>query len=304
MFKKAISLVLSVSLLIFSACAAAAAGDTESGLFSRMIETEYSDERLAVLDGVAETVSVSQTEGSVTVEVSQAYYEGNRVYISYRASAMINEQDGLYLEDGAYAEIMGGGSVRLEDGSVIGWKECIVPEDELADTQTFLLVYRLPGSEEKRSLSFTLKHHEYEHYLQGVSPDGANRARAVLYTGKVDLKGVVVLTSPEQAASWRAWQEGEEGTGTDVIACWNLYQNGEPVSCDLYGASEILTDGLIFSVMFPFMEDLSGLALVPEYSEAGEKPEEAIVLEPMAVDENGLSGGTAPADESGAADQQ
>ena len=36
--------------------------------------------------------------------------------------------------------------------------------------------------------------------------------------------------------------------------------------------------------MFPFMEDLSGLKLVPEYSEAGEKPEEAIALEPMLWD--------------------
>ena len=36
-----------------------------------------------------------------------------------------------------------------------------------------------------------------------------------------------------------------------------------------------------FAVMFPYMEDLSGLSLVPEYSDAGEKPEEAIVLEPM-----------------------
>ena len=66
-----------------------------------------------------------------------------------------------------------------------------------------------------------------------------------------------------------------------MIACWNLYQNGEPVSVDLYGASEVLTDGLVFSVMFPAMDDLTGLTLVPEYSEAGEKPDEAIVLEPM-----------------------
>ena len=66
----------------------------------------------------------------------------------------------------------------------------------------------------------------------------------------------------------------------DVISCWNLYRNGELVSVDLFGASEVLTDGLVFSVMFPYMEDLSGLSLVPEYSEAGEKPDEAIVLEP------------------------
>ena len=97
----------------------------------------------------------------------------------------------------------------------------------------------------------------------------------------MDLKGTVVLISPEQAASWIAWQEGEEETGTDVIACWNLYQNGELVSCDLSGASEVLTDGVVFSVMFPYMEDLSGLTLVPEYSAGGEKPDEAIPLELM-----------------------
>jgi hypothetical protein len=33
--------------------------------------------------------------------------------------------------------------------------------------------------------------------------------------------------------------------------------------------------------MFPFLDDLSGLTLVPEYSEAGDKPDEAIVLEPV-----------------------
>ena len=276
--KKIMALILTGALLLFSVHGVFAAGN---GLFSEMTETELSDERLAVLDEAAETVSVSQTEGGVTVEVSQAYYEGNRVYISYRASGLIYEQDGLELEDGAYADIIAGGSTQQEDGSVIGWKECIVPEDELADPQTFRLTYTTPGSEEKRVLSFSLKHHEYEHFLQGVSPADTCRARAILYMGKVDLKGAVVLTSPEQAASWLAWQEGEEGNGTDVISCWNLYQNGELVSCDLFGASEVVTDGVVFSVMFPLMADLSGLTLVPEYSEAGEKPEEAIPLEPM-----------------------
>ena len=278
MIKKSAAWILTVTLLIVSFSAASA---SEGGLFSEMIETEYSDERLDRLDEIAETVSLSQTEGGVTVEVSQAYYEGDRVYISYRANDRIEEQDGLDLEDGSYADIIAGGSIQQEDGSVIGWKECIVPEDETADSQTFCLVYRIPGSKEKRMLKFTLKHNVYDHYLQGTSPATDYRALAVLYMGKVALKGTVILTSPEQAASWRAWQEGEEGTGTDVIACWNLYQHGEPVSCDLYGASEVLTDGVAFSVMFPFMEDLSGLTLVPEYSSGGEKPGEEIILEPM-----------------------
>ena len=49
-----------------------------------------------------------------------------------------------------------------EDGSVIGWKECIVPEDELGDPQTFCLVYRTAEDGEKKMLKFTLPQHEYE----------------------------------------------------------------------------------------------------------------------------------------------
>lgn len=276
MFKKGLFLFLTAFLLICSVSLASA-----SGLFSELNETDYADERLPVLDEVADVVSVSQTIDSVTVEVSQAYYEGNRVYVSYKATEQIYEQDGLELEDGSYADIIAGGSVQQEDGSIIGWKECIVPEDALADNQTFCLVYSTPENKDKRTLSFTLKHHKYDQFLQGNSPDALYQARAILYIGKVDLKGIVILTSPEQAASWLAWQEGKEGTGTDVIFSWNLYQNGELVSYDLFGASEVHEDDVTFSVMFPFMEDLSGLSLVPEYSGAGEKTDEAIILEPM-----------------------
>ena len=279
MFKKTAAFVLAVSLMIVSFSAAFAA---ESGLFSKMIETEYGDERLARLDEVAETVSAIQTEGDLTVEVSQAYYEGNHVYISYRANSPIFEQDGLELEDGSYADIIAGGSIEQEDGSIVGWKECIVPEEALADPQTFCLVYRRPEREEKRMLKFTLKQNAYDQDLQGISPATDYQARAILHIGKVDLKGMVTMTSPEQAASWLAWQEGAEETGTDVISCWNLYQDGELISYDLFGASEVNgTEGVTFTVLFPYMEDPSGLTLVPEYSSGEEKPDEAIVLQTM-----------------------
>ena len=268
-----------IALLIISISVASA---SETGLFREMIETEYTDDRLEAIDNAAETVSISQTTGQTTVEISQAYYEGNRIYISYRVNGAAEVLDGLELENGSFADITAGGEVQRDDGTVIGWRECIVPEDELAETQTFCLAYRIPESEEKQLLKFTLKQHPYNQYLQGVSPAEAFQARAILYTGKVDLKGIVVMTSPEQAASWIAWQEGEEGTGTDVIACWNLYQNGVPVSADLCGESAANgTDEVTFAVMFPFMDNLSNLTLVPEYSEGGEKPEEAIVLELM-----------------------
>ena len=68
MFKKTMVLFLTAALLIFSASVASA-----SGLFSEMNETEYADDRLPVLDEVADTVSVSRNEGSVIIEVSQDY---------------------------------------------------------------------------------------------------------------------------------------------------------------------------------------------------------------------------------------
>ena len=276
---------LMIALFIISISVASASG---AGLFREMIETEYTDDRLEAIDNAAETVSISQTTGQTTVEISQAFYEGNRIYISYHVNGAAEVLDGLELEDGSFADITAGGEVQQGDGTAIGWRECIVPEDELAETQTFCLAYRIPGSEEKQLLKFTLKQHPYDQYLQGVSPAGTVQARAILYTGKVDLKGTVVMTSPEQAASWIAWQEGEEGTGTDVILCWNLYQNGVPVSPDLCGESAVNgTEEVTFAVMFPFMDNLSNLTLVPEYSEGGEKPEEAIVLELMTQENEG-----------------
>ena len=68
MFKKGLFLFLTAFLLICSVSLASA-----SGLFSELNETDYADERLPVLDEVADVVSVSQTIDSVTVEVSQAY---------------------------------------------------------------------------------------------------------------------------------------------------------------------------------------------------------------------------------------
>ena len=141
-----------IALFIISISVASA---SEAGLFSEMIETEYTDDRLEAIDNAAETVSISQTTGQTTVEISQAYYEGNRIYISYHVNGVAEILDGLELEDGSFADITAGGEVQQDDGTVIGWRECIVPEDELAETQTFCLAYRIPESEEKQLLKFS-----------------------------------------------------------------------------------------------------------------------------------------------------
>ena len=145
MISKTITRRLMIALFIDSISVASA---SETGLFREMMETEYTDERLEAIDDAAETVSISQTTGQTTVEISQAYYEGNRIYISYHVNGAAEILDGLELEDGSFADITAGGEVHQDDGTVIGWRECIVPEDELAETQTFCLAYKIPESEE------------------------------------------------------------------------------------------------------------------------------------------------------------
>lgn len=280
MFKKMAALILTVSLIQISVCGAAA---SEIGLFGELSLSEGADERLAVLEEIAEQISVSLSTDRFHVEVSQAYYEGNRIYVSYHAEgSRIAVQDGLGLEEDAYADIIAGEEIKREDGSVIGWKECIVPDENASDVQTFSLVFSDSDEPEERNrVSFTLNRNHYDQYLQGTSPAKAYQAEAEMFMGKVDLKGFVRLVSAEQAASWIAWQEGGEETGTDSIGCWILYRDGNPVSADLYGAFYINDmDEITYELMFPRMDDLNGLMLVPEYTRGGEKPEEAIALEP------------------------
>ena len=117
MISKTTARRLMIALFIISVSAASA---SETGLFRKMIETEYTDDRLEAIDNAAETVSISQTTGQTTVEISQAYYEGNRIYISYHVNGAAEILDGLELEDGSFADIIAGGEVQQDDGTVIG----------------------------------------------------------------------------------------------------------------------------------------------------------------------------------------
>lgn len=345
MMKKTMALILAAVLMTGAACAETA---PESGAFATLAQYEDADPRLAALDKIAEPLAATLTVPSgVTVEICQAYYEGYRVYISYRISPVtdlitlhegapegvaewdhteenwimgdlpaaypdIRKQnewldgkgqrwvempycglmDGIDLPDGNYADIIAGNESREPDGTIVGWKECVVPEESRTDPLTFDVTvasgttirfqdgstYKEKYSDpEKSEILFTLKQNEAPGRLQGRN----GQAAAELTMGQIDITGVVSLASPEQAAAWLAMQEGEEGSGADVILYWSLYQNGTLVSEDLYGATSVPEsgEGVVFDVMFPRLEDLGGLTLVPVYAEAGEKPEEAVSLE-------------------------
>lgn len=86
MLKKRLAVLTASVLVVLSVSAASAAG---SGLFAEMAALdEYADKRLPVLDTVAESPAASLTmDDGITVEVDQAYYEGDRVFAAYRMSS-------------------------------------------------------------------------------------------------------------------------------------------------------------------------------------------------------------------------
>ena len=85
--KISITAILVIAFIIVTMTAALAAG---FGLFGELAQKQNTDDRLTQLDEVSESMSVSLvTDDGITVEIGQAYYEGNRVFMSYRLSGNI-----------------------------------------------------------------------------------------------------------------------------------------------------------------------------------------------------------------------
>ena len=219
------------------------------------------------LEKEAEMLSTSiKADDGITIEIGQAYYEGDRVFLSYRltgnlfstelhegapeesyqwsteienfiaAESFFNEvpelqrlnawldgkgqrwgisfeamlHDGLMLEDGTYLDIYAGNNVVQEDGSVIGWKECKIPEEKLADTLTFKAVlYRGKSVEfqdgstfrmyydrgESTDIFFMLRRNDRFVYLKGAAETAVYQVQAEFIAGKVDLRPAELQTA-------------------------------------------------------------------------------------------------------------
>ena len=101
MIRKTMTVLLAISVIVLSISAAFAA---DGGVFGEVAarEGEYADKRLSVLDGIAEKSAASQTlEDGIAVEVNQAYYEGSRIFVSYKVGS---NADLIQLNEGAPKE--------------------------------------------------------------------------------------------------------------------------------------------------------------------------------------------------------
>ena len=344
------SMILVIVLIVLSLSAALAAG---LGIFNNLHQGGDPDGRLPVLDTVSEPIENAQvTEEGVTLDISQAYYEGDRVFISYRISGprvrielhegapekeyewRVNHEnvvmagsyesddpeeqrmfefldgkgqrwavventymmDGLELEDGTYADIINGDEQVQEDGSVIGWKECVIPDDHLAETLTFKAVLRhscmiifqdhttLRRASEKRGGStevlFTLNRNESCSFLKGSTQQENYSADLTFTCGQVDIRGNLVVTCP---AEWiAAYEDWDRDDLPAVIWDWLVYQGGTLISENaVQSVSGNDTGEVVFEMLLPKMSDTGGLKLVPVYTKTGTHPDEVIPVVPV-----------------------
>ena len=203
----------------------------------------------------------------------------------------VNVHDGLQIGE-TYLDIIGGEYYYLEDGTLMSWKECIVPEELAGDEVTFSIGVFTTGSAYYQTAEalytfgtergettwhdFTVKKAAPGVALTGTAQTADWTATADLIASAIDVKGTVTLQCPE---SWvtvlDSWENPDK---VDYIQYWALYIDGKPVdgynldAC-IYG-KEPLTFGICYK-LDALSEDMK---LVPEYRYAGEKLDEAIVL--------------------------
>ena len=89
--KLSVSLALVLALILMASVALAAG----LGLFEKLANgntTDLDKQRLQELNSISENLNkVITTEDGITIEIDQCYYEGNRVFVSYRESGKLYE---------------------------------------------------------------------------------------------------------------------------------------------------------------------------------------------------------------------
>lgn len=206
----------------------------------------------------------------------------------------VNVHDGLQIGD-EYLDIIGGEFYYLEDGTLMSWKECIVPEALAADEVTFSIGIFTTNSTYYQTAEslytfgvevgettwhpFTVKKDDRSTTLTGSVQTLEWDAKATLNASAIDLKGEIIVKGPD---GWTdIWTNWENPGKLDYINDWKLYVNGEKVDgYNLDGGVRAMEDGKVaFGICYKLDSLSTDMKLVPVYRYAGEKMDEAITLQ-------------------------
>ena len=211
----------------------------------------------------------------------------------WATSHSVNVHDGLQIGE-TYLDIIGGETYLTEDGKLIGWKECTVPEDLAADEVTFLLgtfathntwyqdetgCYLSHGARTGETWHpFTVKRDKTPaRTLTGTAAGADWSAAASLQMSAIDIKGELILSCPQDWVEIkRTW---ENPKGLNFIGEWHVYMDGVR---DEDGGVEWVSAGvdgqLTFGLCCKVEANVKTIQLVPVYSKTGENMAEAITL--------------------------
>jgi len=205
----------------------------------------------------------------------------------------VNVHDGLQIGD-EYLDIIGGEYYWLEDGTLMSWKECVVPEALAADEVTFSIGVFTTGSayyQTEEALytfgvdrgettwhDFTVKKAASGVTMTGTAQTADWTATADLVASAIDVKGEIIVKGPK---GWTdIWTNWENPGKLDYINDWVLYIGGvKAEGHNLDGGVNAQKDGTVcFTLCYKLDALTADMKLVPKYRYAGEKPDEAIVL--------------------------
>ena len=230
------------------------------------------------IDGPDHQLMVAHLDGS-------APRWAKRIYVS--------THDGLRSGD-TDLEIIGGETYLTEDGTLVGWKECVVPEEVAAEELvvsigTFTTTTTYYQDETGLYLYYGDRPAAVWHpftvrkdttggqQLVGESAGEGWTAQATLTASAIDIKGELVLSCPQDWVEIeRTW---ENPKGLNYIGEWHVYMDGVR---DKDGGVERVSSGvdgqLTFGLCCKVDAAVKTIQLVPVYSKTGESMAEAITL--------------------------
>lgn len=201
----------------------------------------------------------------------------------------VNVHDNLDVGDETL-NIIGSGEATDAQGRLICWKECEVPETIAADELTVAIgiyttkttYYQTADGLSMATIrpdktawpTFTVQKDTSAVTLHAQQQTDTWTAEADMTISVIDVNGMIRMTTCPD--SWKAYFAFEE-TDAEAITEWRLYEDGVPTTeWDLNGG--VGGDPLTYYICYRINTETKELKFVPVYRNAGEKPEEAIVL--------------------------
>lgn len=208
--------------------------------------------------------------------------------------------DGTQTTDGDVLYITGGDSELLDDCTLQGWQEMMLPSDLVGQKELNIELTVIYGASlyhqdetgirwahiaqtENRGIlhiPFTISQNGQTMHLQGEAAFANYAAKAGLTQSDIEINGKVILKVPQ------AWTDSltdriENRNDGDVILTYHLMA-GDKMLRNHGGSLHVPMDGrLEIEVAFDLPESSGDLMLVPEYAKAGLKPEEGIVVKAL-----------------------